>query len=231
MKRFYREASVVAEEGRYSVVLDGRPVLSPGRSPLELPAVELANAIAAEWNAQGDDIVPESMPMTRFANSAIDRIRPRRDGVVSEIAAYAETDLLCYRAAAPADLVERQSFTWQPLLDWIAEHYGAVLNVTQGVMPLTQNAEATALLRAQVAMRDVFVLSALHSITAASGSLVIALAVVEGRIGPEEAAAASLIDETFQAEKWGEDPESVARWDSIGTEIAAAARFLAATSS
>ncbi len=228
MKRFYREATVVSEQGRYSVTLDGRPVLSPGKSPLELPTRLLAESVSAEWNAQGEEIDPASMPMTRFANSAIDRIRPRRDEVVNEIAAYAETDLLCYRTATPEGLAERQAFTWQPLLDWAATQYGASLRVTQEIIPVAQDKDAVAALRNQIVSRDEFALSALHSLTAASGSVVIALAVAESRIDPKEASAASLIDETYQAEEWGEDPESIARWEAIGAEIEAAARFLAA---
>lgn len=226
MKRFYSAASVVAKNGHFTVELDGRPVLSPGRSPLDLKMQAVADSVAMEWNTQSDEIVPESMPMTRFANTAIDRIRPRRDAVTNEIAAYAGTDLLCYRVEEPKDLAERQSFTWQPLLDWSAAHYGATLRVTEGVIPIKQDPEALAMLHAQVAACDEFALSGLHSLTSATGSLVIALAVLEGRIEPEEAAAASLIDETFQAEQWGEEPESIARWEGIGVEIAMAARFL-----
>lgn len=226
MKRFYSDASVVAKNDQFAVELDGRPVLSPGRTPLDLEKQSVAEAIAEEWNAQGEEVVPESMPMTRFANTAIDRIRPRRDAVATEIAGYAGTDLLCYRVEEPKDLAERQAFTWQPLLDWAAAHYGASLRVTEGVIPVAQDADALTVLHTQVASYDEFALSGLHSLTSASGSLVIALAVLEGRIAPEEAAAASLIDETFQAEQWGEDPESIARWEGIGVEIAVAARFL-----
>lgn len=226
MKRFYSAASAVAKNGHFTVELDGRPVLSPGRSALDLKKQAVADCVAAEWNAQDDEIVPESMPITRFANTAIDRIRPRQDEVANEIAAYAGTDLLCYRVEQPKDLAERQSFTWQPLLDWAAAHYGATLRVTEGVIPVTQDPEALTVLHAKVASYDEFALSGLHSLTSATGSLVIALAVLEGRIEPEEAAAASLIDETFQAEQWGEDPESIARWEGISVEIAVAARFL-----
>lgn len=229
MKKFYREATVVDEGGRFLVTLDGRPILSPGREKLALPTRPLADSVAAEWNDQDEEVVPQSMPMTRFANTALDRVRPRRDAVVGEIAAYAETDLLCYRTETPAELAERQTFAWQPLLDWAADRFGASLRVTRELAPITQDATAVEALRAAVAAHDDFSLSGLHSLTTASGSLVIALAVAEDRIGPEEAAAASLLDETYQAEKWGEDPEAVVRWESIGAEIAAGAKFLAAT--
>lgn len=227
MKKFYRKATVLDVDGRFLVTLDGRPILSPGREKLALPTRPLAESVAAEWNAQGEEVVPQSMPMTRYANTALDRVRPRREAVVREIAAYAETDLLCYRTDNPAELAERQAFTWQPLLDWASDRFGAALRVTREVAPVAQDPSALEAFRAEIAARDEFSLSGLYSLTTASGSIVIALAVAEGRIGPEEASAASLLDETYQAEKWGEDPESVARWESIGAEIAAAARFLA----
>lgn len=227
MKRFYKDVSVVADDESFSIALDGRPVRTPGRALLQVPTPALADCIAAEWRAQEEEVRPAAMPMTRFANSAIDRIRPRRPEVVSEIAAYAETDLLCYRADTPEELIERQAFTWQPLLDWTAERYNAPLRVTQSVTPVAQDDTAVAALREEIAALDEFALSGVHSLTAVSGSIVLALAVVECRISAAEAAAASLLDETFQAERWGEDPEAVVRWESIGVEMASAARFLA----
>ena len=227
MKRFYKQVAVVAEDGFYSITLDGRPVRSPGRAPLALPTEALADCVAEEWREQGEEIAQENMPMTRFVNSAIDRVRPRMQEVVDEIAAYAATDLLCYRTETPEALAERQADTWQPLLDWAAARYGAALRVTQSITPVAQDEAALATIRTEVAAQDEYALSGLHSLTTASGSVVIALAVAEGRIGAADAAAASLLDETFQAEKWGEDPEAVARWGSITAEIAAAARFLA----
>ena len=226
MKRLYKDVSVVTENGLYSIKLDNRSVRSPGRELLALPTRVLAESVAAEWRAQDGNVVPESMPMNRFVNSAFDRVRPRHDEVVGEIAAYAETDLLCYRAEMPEELADRQAFTWQPLLDWVAEKYGAELRVTSTIIPVSQCDKSLKALRQEVASHDDFALSGLHSLTATTGSIVIALAVVEGRIGAEEAAAASLLDETFQAEKWGEDSEAVTRWESIGIEITAAARYL-----
>lgn len=226
MKRLYEDVSVVSENGLYTIKLDGLPVLSPGRELLALPTSVLAESVAAEWRAQAEKIVSESMPMTRFVNSAIDRIRPRHDEVVDEIAAYAETDLLCYRSDSPDDLADRQAFTWQPILDWSAERYGAELRVTQTITPVPQDEKALMAIWVEVASHDDFALSGLHGLTTAMGSIVLAFAVSEGRIATEEAAAASLLDEIFQAEKWGEDSEAVARWEAIGTEIATAARFL-----
>lgn len=226
MKRFYEAVSVVADDSGYAIMLDGRPVRSPGREALVLPTRALAESVAEEWRAQSGEIAPESMSMTRFANSAIDRVMPRKAEVVEEISAYAETDLLCYRTDSPPELADRQAASWQPLLDWAAGRYGAKLHVTTSVTPIDQDGTTLEIFRQEVAARDAFGLSGLHSLTTASGSIVIALAVAEGHIGAEEATAASLLDETFQAEKWGEDSEAVARWESISAEIAAAARYM-----
>jgi chaperone required for assembly of F1-ATPase len=227
VKRFYKQVAVVAEDGFFSIALDGRPVHSPGRAPLALPTEALAECVAAEWRAQGEELAPESMPMTRFVNSAIDRVRPRMKEVIDEISGYAATDLLCYRTDSPEDLAVRQDAAWQPLLDWAAKRYGVELCVTRSITPVPQDEVALAAIRDEIAVLDEYALSGLHSLTTASGSIVIALAVAEGRIGAADAASASLVDEAYQAEKWGEDPEAATRRDSITAEIAGAERFLA----
>ena len=226
MKRFYKQVAVVAEDGFFLITLDGKQVRSPGRARLALPTEALADCVAEEWREQKENIVPERMPMTRFVNSAIDRVRPRIQEVIDEIAGYAATDLLCYRTGSPEELAAHQVSAWQPLLDWAAERYGAKLRVTQSITPIAQDEAALAVIRDEVAARDEYALSGLHSLTTASASIVLALVVSEGHIGANAAAAASLLEETFQAENWGEDPEAAARWGSITAEMKAAARFL-----
>lgn len=201
---------------------------TPGRHPLALPTEALANCVAEEWREQPEEIAPENMPMTRFVNTAIDRVRPRLQDVIDEIAAYTATDLLCYRTTAPEGLAARQAAAWQPLLEWVETRYGAVLRVTQSIMPVPQDGAALAIIRSEIAAHDEFALSGMHSLTVASGSIVIALSVAEGRLEAAEAAVVSLIDETYQAEKWGEDSEVAARRELIIKEITAAARFLEA---
>lgn len=232
MKRFYRDAAVVAAaaDDGYAVALDGRPIKTPGREALIVPTRPLADAIAVEWADQPEKIDPRAMPMTRFANTAIDRVRRRRPVVIDEIAAYGGSDLLCYRVDSPAELTVRQDDTWQPLLDWAADRYGATLRVTRKVAYLPQDQAALAALREAVAAHDEFGLSALHTLTAALGSLVLALAVSDGRMAAPDAAAASLLEEIWQAEKWGNDDEAVRRRDGLRAEIDSAARFLLAVS-
>ncbi len=226
MKRFYKDVAIVESAARYAVTLDGRTMRTPGKALLDLPSRKLAEAIAREWAAQHDEIDPHSMPLTRFANSATDRVAPRRGAVAEEIAGYAATDLLCHRVATPEDLAARQDAVWQPVLDWAAERYGAALCVTRDVVAVPQPAAALSALLQAVEEHDDFALSALHSLTATSGSVVLALAVSGGRLSASEAAEASLLDEAYQAEQWGDDPEAVQRRDGIHAEIASAARFL-----
>ena len=228
MKRFYKQAAIVdAPQGDgFAVALDGRTVKTPGREVLAVPARPLAAAIVAEWDEQGEEVDPRAMPMTRFANTAIDRVRRRRPAVIDEIAAFGGTDLLCYRVSDPADLAARQDELWQPLLDWSAERYGAGLQVTRDIAHVTQPDESLTVLREAVATHCEFGLSALHSLSAALGSLVLSLAVSEGRLSAPDAVEVSLLDETWQAQKWGEDDEAVIRWEGIRVEVKSAARFL-----
>lgn len=225
MKRVYQDAAVVAGEGGFGVVLDGRPVRTPGRRPLVVATRALAEAIAAEWRAQGDRVEPASMPLTRLASTALDLVPERRPAIVGDVADYAATDLVCYRADSPPALVARQHAAWQPLLDWVAERYGAALAVTAGVLPRRQPPEALAALRRAVEAQDDLALVALRAATAAAGSLVIGLALLEGRIGAAEAFELSQLDETFQIERWGEDAEAARRRALLRDDLAQAAAF------
>ena len=225
-KRFYKEAVTVAAGGGHGVALDGRPIRTPGGAPLTAPTAALAETIAAEWAAQEDEIRPLTMPMMRLAATAIDRIGNERSAIVDQIAAYGGSDLLCYRAESPAPLVARQAALWQPLLDWAAETHGARLAVTQGITHVAQDQAALDALRAAVEALDDSRLAAVSQLTPICGSLVIALAIVAGHIGADEATAASLLDEKWQAEQWGEDEEAAERHENLAKEIAAAVRFL-----
>ena len=227
MKRFYREVSVASGEAGYGVALDGRRVRTPSKAPLDLPTRALAEAVAAEWDAQDGEIKPHTMPMMQLASTAIDRVRPRRDAVIGEIASYAETDLLCYRADGPVGLATRQATEWQPMLDWAAGRFDAPLEVTEGVMPVAQPRGAVAALRAAVAECDEFILAALCNLTIASGSLVLALAVRDSAMDPESACDVSQLDEEWQASEWGRDPAAESRRNRARAEILSAARFLA----
>lgn len=226
MKRFYKAAEAKAGEGGHQVLLDGRMLRTPAKAPLVLPSAALAEAVAAEWRAQGEKIEPATMPMMTLASTAIDRVTTQRERVIDEIAGYAASDLVCYRADEPAELAARQHAVWQPLLDWCALEFDALLGTTSGVMPLSQPPEALAALRAAVARYDDMTLAAHHQLTSGFGSLVISLAVLEGRIDAEAGFAASQIDESFQSERWGEDAEAAARRERLRKEMLEAARFV-----
>jgi chaperone required for assembly of F1-ATPase len=226
MKRAYKKAEPVATAGGYGVALDGKPLRTPGKRNLVVPNEMLAAAIAEEWNTQTEEVRPTSMPMTRLATTAVDRVSPNRETVVNQTAKYAGTDLVCYRAARPQALTARQQAVWQPLIDWAVLRFDAPLRVTTGVIPQSQSPATLRAFAAAVAERDDFTLTALYAATAASGSLVIGLALLEGRVDADEAFAASQLDESFQIEAWGEDAEQTERRRALASDIEAAARFI-----
>jgi chaperone required for assembly of F1-ATPase len=226
VKRIYHRAEPVPTAAGHGVALDGRLVKTPGSRDLVVPSPALAAAISSEWEAQHGEIRRESMPLTRLAGVTIDRDAAQREAVVRQVADYAGTDLVCYRAAHPPALAARQQAVWQPLLDWAVERYAAPLTVTSGVIPSSQPAASLAAFTAAVAAYEDFALTALHAATAACGSLVIALALLEGRLDAAEAFAASQLDESFQIESWGEDKEQRERRVALSADIAAAARFV-----
>jgi chaperone required for assembly of F1-ATPase len=227
MKRVYRAVAVAPGDGGWQVMLDSRVLRTPAKAPLLLPNRALAEAIAAEWDSQVKTVVPATMPLMRLAATAIDRVAPQRTQVIEEVAGYAGTDLICYRADRPAELVARQQAVWQPLVDWATLRYDAPLLVTTGVVPRLQPAGAVAAIQAAVAAFDDFSLTALHGLTTACGSVVIALALAESHLEPEAAWQVSQVDETFQIEKWGEDAEAGRRRAAIRADIEASCRFLA----
>ena len=235
LKRFYTGVSVRPHREGYEIALvtplgvhahDARPVRTPLGLALVLPVEALAAAVAAEWEAQQTEIVPARMPLTQIANTALDRVGPNRESFRAGIAAFGRNDLLCQRAEAPADLVRRQQEQWDPLLGWAAERYGARLAVGAGVMPIAQPMDAIAALETALAGLDDWTLAALGVAAAASESLVLALAVIEGRIGAEKAFALAVLDEVWQNERWGEDREAAARRGAIAADLAAATRFV-----
>ncbi len=227
MKRVYREVTTRAVPGGWGVVLDGRPMRTPAKNELIVPTEVLAATIAAEWDAQQDEIRPATMPLTRLAATAIDRTTNQREQIIVETANYAGTDLVCYRADHPPELIVRQQAVWDPLVEWAMQRYDAALAVTSGIIPTRQSAEALNAFAGAVAAQDDFHLTALHTLTATCGSLVIALALFEGRLDAEAAFAVSQLDETFQIEAWGEDAEAAARRRALADDIAAAACFVA----
>ena len=225
MRRFYRTARAVAAGRGHEVALDGKPLRTPARRKLAVPGAALAEALAAEWEAQGEVVDRETMPLTRLVCTALDLVPERRPGLIAEVANYAGTDLVCYRAAEPPALARRQEAAWQPLVAWVAERYGACLAVTTGLAPVAQAPAAQAALRAAVAGRDDLTLAGLGFATRALGSLVIALALLEGRLDAAGAAEASLVDERYRIERWGADPALTAQCARLARDVAGADRL------
>ena len=226
MKRFYKQAGVVPADAGHGVALDGRLVKTPAKRDLIVPSLTLAAALAAEWEAQQGEIRREAMPLMRLAGATIDRSAVEREAVVRQVAHYAGTDLVCYWATHPPALTARQQAVWQPLIEWAIERYGAPIAVTAGVIPASQPAASLAAFTTAVAAHNDYELTALNAATTACGSLVIALALLEGRLDAAEAFAAAQLDESFQIEAWGEDKEQAERRAALAAEITAASRFV-----
>lgn len=227
MRRFYKDAGI-GEAGRgWAVLLDAKAIKTPAKAALELPTKNLAQAIAVEWAAQGENVRPQEMPLMRLACTAIDRVAPQAPAVVDELVGYGRSDALCYRATGPADLVERQARLWQPWLDWASRALGATMVVTQGVRHVEQDEGALASLRKAIQAFDAFGLSGLHALVTGYGSLILGLAAATGAAAPEIAWEAARCDEAYQEERWGIDAEALKRSRNIKDEIDAALRFVA----
>lgn len=226
-KRFWHTVNVVEEAGGFAIRLDARPLKTPAKATLAVPTRALADWIAAEWQAQTGTINPATMPATRGANAALDKVQAQFDEVAGLLTAYGETDLLCYRAAAPVELVARQAAAWDPLLAWSEDRFGVRWNRTTGVMPTPQPRETLDILAAHVAGFTTFQLTAFHDLVAMTGSLVIALASTEGQGSPEELWKFSRIDEDWLVEQWGNDDEAAAQAELRRIAFLNAARFFA----
>ena len=228
-KRFYAAASVDARDGGHAVLLDGRPIKTPSGRLLIAPSSGIADAIAAEWNAQREVIDPMSMPMTRLGNSVVEGVTDRVDDVAADIAKYFGTDLLCYRAGHPEALVAREAEAWDPLLFWAAERFGAHLLLAQGIMHVDQPPQAIAALQAALP-RAPWAIGAFHVVTTITGSALLALALAQGVRDADQIWAAAHVDEDWNAEQWGVDEEVAARRAARLVDFTAAARALTARS-
>ncbi len=224
MKRFYKSVTVEETADGYRLLLDGRPVQTPARQSMLLPSRTLAEAVAEEWRAQGEEIEPAAMPLTRLVNTVLDGVRATRETVIEAILRLGESDLLSYRAESPAELARRQT-QWDPILDWAADRHGARLLVTSGIAPIEQPAEAMAALGQTVSSRDDYAVAALHVLASVTGSLVLGLAVLDEALTPADAFALSRLDEGFQAEKWGLDREAEERAERLAVEMEQATRL------
>ena len=223
MKRFWKDVTVEAGNG---LALDGRPVRTPGRAPLALPNAALAEALAAEWRDAGEEVDPRTMPLTGLANAATDRIAPDPAAFAAGLAVFGESDLLCYRAEGPPPLVERQAAHWDPLLAWARTRYDVRFETVTGIMHRPQPPATLARLAEAVRALDAFRLAGLSPLVTVSGSLVAALAVLEGAADADTVWAAARVDEDWQAEQWGEDDLAIRTRDAHRADFVAGARFL-----
>jgi chaperone required for assembly of F1-ATPase len=225
LRRFYSTAEVKADGDHFSVLLDGKPARTPAGHALAAPTAQLAQALAAEWQAQRDVIDPATMPLTRLANSIIDGVSDRADAVAAEVKKYLASDLVCYRAASPQKLVERQAQHWDPIVGWAAETLGAHFSITDGVVHVVQPDAALAA-AATAIPRDAWRLGAVHAATTLTGSALIALALAQGRLSADEAWTAAHVDEDWNIAQWGEDDLAKERRAFRFAEFQAAAMIL-----
>jgi chaperone required for assembly of F1-ATPase len=225
-RRFYKEVTVTGDAAPFRVLLDGRPAKTPKKRVLELPTKALAMAVAEEWRAQGERIDPSRMPLTRFANTAIDAVAEALEPVARDITGYAGSDLLCYRAEGPETLVRLQAKHWDPVLRWAGNVLGVQFKIGLGVMPVAQPESVLTAVAAALTPHDAFRLTGLHVLTTLTGSALLALALVRGEVTADAAWAAAHVDEDYQISLWGEDYEAAARRRARRREFDAACALL-----
>jgi chaperone required for assembly of F1-ATPase len=226
-KRFYKDAGVGEADGGFTVTLDGKPIKTPSGRTVVVPVRPLAEAIAAEWHAQGEIIDPITMPLTRFANSVVHGVIDNAAAVTDDVAKYFGSDLLFYRAGHPEGLVAREAAHWDPILFWAAETLGAHFILAEGVVHVRQPDQAIAAARGALPA-DPWRIAAMHVITTVTGSALLALALFHGVIEPGEAWAAAHVDEDWNAEQWGVDEEAASRRAAKSVDFNAAAAVLRA---
>ena len=226
MRRFWKEVNVERRGDGWSIHLDGRPIRTPARAELIVPTEALAEAMACEWRSVEEDVDPRVMPLTGLANAAIDRVAPERLAFAGGLARYAEADLACYRAEWPPELVQRQGDAWDSLLAWARRRYDVDFCTTSGLMHVPQPQATIERLAHAVSALDPFRLAGLSPLVTISGSLVAGLAVLEKAIAPDEAWGAVSIDDRWQLEQWGSDPDAEAALENRRSDFFAAARFL-----
>jgi chaperone required for assembly of F1-ATPase len=227
-RRFYTNAAAKPHEGGFALFLDDKVVKTPARRALVVDRRAVAEALASEWAAQGERIDPATMPFTRIVNATIDRVSEAAPAVRAEIVKYAGTDLVCYRAESPAELVAMQARAWDPLVSWVRSELGAPLILAAGVVHVPQPEVAVAAIARAVAAYDGVRLAALSTVTTVTGSAVVALAVARGYLGAEEAWRAAIVDEEWQISKWGRDELAMVARELRWREMQAAAFILAA---
>ena len=227
-KRFYEAVEPRAlANGHYAIMLDQYEVKTPARADLHLPHQALAEMIAHEWASQGEQVKPDTMPVMRLVSTALDRVAIDPAATAQAFAACGETDLLCYRAEHPDRLVERQTASWNPMLDWARARYDVSFTTAQGILPIAQPPATLARL-VEIAGMDALWLTGLAHGAALLGSAVLTLALADGQIDAKQAYELAFLDDLFQIDEWGEDAEAMARLDKISLEINVLASYFSA---
>ncbi len=224
-KRFWKHALAVPVEGGFGIELDTRPVRTPAKTALILPTIGLAELVASEWDAQVDRVNPETMPATRMANAAIDKVSTQFGDVAAMIAAYGDSDLLCYRATAPVELVVLQAKKWNPLLDWAADEMGARLQIVSGIMHVPQDRRALGILESLVSAHTPYELAAFHDLVAISGSLILGFAAAKRLLVLDDLWELACLDEIWQEQQWGRDDDAAALRERKRNDFFDAAHF------
>lgn len=225
-RRVYKTVGTYEDGSGFAIHLDGQPARTPLRLPLVAPTASLAQAVAAEWDAQDPHIDPETMPLTRLLATSIDRIAPHREAVIARLMSYVDADVICYRASHPEDLRTRQRNVWQPVFDWLLRENDIAMTSSEGLMPASQPLEVAARLARVLGTMDDPRLTVFQACAAATSSLALSLALVRKHLSAAEVFAAAFLDEIYQAEKWGEDTAALDRRRGIAANIAAMRRYL-----
>ena len=226
MKRFYKDVTVGEQDQMFTILLDGKTIKTPEKSLCLMPTREMAQAVAREWDDQLEEINPALMPVTKLANTAIDRLDKRRAELIDELVEYAGSDQLCYRAEHPDELVNLQNQIWDPLLKRMSDIHGIELKLAAGIIFQQQEAEQLSKIRALIEAIESFKLMAFYAMTTVSGSVTIGFNLFEGHITVDQAWQAGHLDENFQTSKWGSDAEAEERRENLKSELENAAKFL-----
>ncbi len=226
MKRFYKQVSVGTEGDWFTTLLDGRAIKTPAKRSCLMPTKKMAEEVAKEWDEQKEEVDPQSMPITKLANTAIDRVETRRDELIDELVKYAESDQICYRAEHPKELIQLQDKTWNPLLDWINDHLGINFKVAHGIIFLEQDEQDLINIRQAFEALDSYKLTALHGMITVTGSVTIGYALYCGYLSLDEAWDAGHLDENFQISQWGSDQEAEERRENLRAELKNSHLFL-----
>jgi chaperone required for assembly of F1-ATPase len=225
-KRFYEKADYEPRDGVFCLVLDGKPTFTPAKNPLEIPSAALAKAIAKEWEQQAEQIDPSAMLLTKLANSALDHVKDRRQQVIDDIVNFAGSDLICYMAEDPQELMMKQMAAWGPALDWLRQGLAADFEVTHGINHVAQSEQSLGQVRLALKDLDAFSLTSIHTMTTLMGSALLTLAHIAGMYDVASIWQSAHIDEDWQMSKWGKDGEALARREQRWREMEAASRFL-----